>query len=171
MRSIQRIRAEDDGSGDDADGSCRWSSAEGDRSSEGGAEEDLFSAEDDFDDGDAHGLWAALYVLKGGWIDLSKAYESLYTYQLKCEPQNGLQGLQQRNALNPMWRPGDVVGCLLEVSEARQATLSFSLNGRLLGPAFEGIPVEAQGLCSGRCLLGISLGVGQRSHLMIPMRF
>lgn len=45
------------------------------------------------------------------------------------------------------WRGGEVIGCLLEVSEDRLATMSFALNGRPLGPAFESVAVDAAGLC------------------------
>uniref|UniRef100_A0A7S1IFJ8 HECT domain-containing protein n=1 Tax=Eutreptiella gymnastica TaxID=73025 RepID=A0A7S1IFJ8_9EUGL len=49
-------------------------------------------------------------------------------------------------APNPMWRAGDVVGCWLEIDAHARATMSFSLNGRFLGHAYEGVPVDAHGL-------------------------
>eukprot|EP00944_MAST-04C_sp_MAST-4C-sp1_P005063 g5063.t1 len=65
-----------------------------------------------------------------------------------------------RKSVEP-WREGDVIGCMVEI-EDNEAKISFSLNGKFLGNAFEKIKMNEKGL-----LPAVSLEAGESLYINI----
>ena len=75
----------------------------------------------------------------GGSKNKSGAENKKVTIDAAVESGSSGSGMGSGSDGSDSWRVGDVVGCLLEISEDRKASVSFTLNGVSLGMAFSNI--------------------------------